>query len=177
MSIAALCLNGFLATLLMAALFLGLRLDRKLKGVRDGQQAFVLAVHELNAAAAKAQAALANLRAATDEATDTLGGRITRARECADRLDKLVTRAEARQMSAPAPAAARDEPDAEPKGGLAALLARLEDEMDAPGPERAPSASFAPAASSLLARTLSRPARPVRPSFDDDLFVDSGDRA
>src|ERR1700712_3023834 len=129
MSLVALCLNGFLASLLLATLVLGLRLDKKVKGVRDGQNAFVLAVSELNAAASKAQAALADLRAATDESTDTLGGRIARAREVADRLDKLVSRAEAMPsravVQAPvqdAPAGSRDPADL--ASGLAALLAR-----------------------------------------------------
>jgi hypothetical protein len=94
MSIAALVLNGLLATLLLAALAMGARLNARLKGIKDGNSAFVLAVSELNAAASKAQGALADLRAATDEATDVLGGRIARAREASDRLEKLVNRAE-----------------------------------------------------------------------------------
>lgn len=177
MSLAALCLNGFLATLLMAALVLGLRLDKKLKGVRDGQNAFVLAVSELNAAAAKAQAALADLRAATDEATDTLGGRISRGREVADRLEKLVNRAEgvgARSMGQAQPAASA--PQAGPRdpadlaSGLAALLARMDGGDEAP---RAPAAVRQQA----LARPASPPMRARRNEIDDDLFVDMERRA
>jgi len=166
MSLAALCLNGFLATLLLAALVLGLRLDKKLKGVRDGQHAFVLAVSELNAAASKAQAALADLRAATDEATDTLGGRIARGREVADRLEKLVSRAETmpgrstvQASHSEAPPAGRDSADV--AGGLAALLARL-DVAAEPRTLRSPAA---------------RPPRPSRNEIDDDLFVELGGRA
>jgi hypothetical protein len=167
MSLAALCLNGFLATLLLAALVLGLRLDKKLKGVRDGQHAFVLAVSELNAAASKAQAALADLRAATDEATDTLGGRIARGREIADRLEKLVSRAET--MPGRSPVQARHS-EAVPAGreasdvadGLAALLARLDGAAEAPRTLRSPTA---------------RPPRPSRNKIDDDLFVELGGRA
>ena len=176
MSLAALCLNGFLATLLIAALVLGLRLDKKLKGVRDGQNAFVLAVSELNAAASKAQAALADLRAATDESTDTLGGRIARGREIADRLEKLVNRAEglASRPAAPvqepvqtAQAAGRDPADL--ATGLAALLARI-DGADAPR------STAAPVRQQALA-CPSSPARNRRNEIDDDLFVDMERRA
>ncbi len=167
MSLAALCLNGFLATLLLAALVLGLRLDKKLKGVRDGQQAFVLAVSELNAAASKAQAALADLRAATDEATDTLGGRIARGREIADRLEKLVSRAETmpgrsvvQAGHSEAAPAGREASDV--AGGLAALLARLDGAAETPRTLRSPAA---------------RPPRPSRNEIDDDLFVELGGRA
>jgi hypothetical protein len=178
MNLVPLCLNGFLATLLIAALFLGLRLDKKLKGVRDGQHAFVLAVSELNAAASKAQAALADLRAATDESTDTLGGRIARGREVADRLEKLVNRAEtapARSMVQAAPV--QDAPAAGPRdpvdlaSGLAALLARMDGGADAP---RNP----APVRQQALARpNAAPPARPRRNEIDDDLFVDLERRA
>jgi hypothetical protein len=175
MSIASLCLNGLLATLLLAALAMGVRLNRKLQAVKDGQTAFVLAVSELNAAAGKAQSALSDLRAATDEATDVLGGRIARAREAADRLDKLTSRAEAvpkpapRLASTPAPEARdvagieRDLRDATQGGGLAALLARMEGTVE-PSPR--------------VLRSNDRPApRPMRNAIDDDLFEDFGGRA
>jgi len=109
-------------------------------------------VHDLNAAAAKAQKALADLRIATDEATDNLGGRIARAREIGERLDTLVARAQA--------APARREPE----GGLSALISALKDEAEPTLPRiiRPPE------------RTASRP---VRSAFDDDLFEDAGARA
>jgi hypothetical protein len=179
MSLAALCLNGFLATLLLAALVMGMRLDKKLRGVRDGQQAFVLAVSELNAAASKAQAALADLRIATDEATDTLGGRIARGREVADRLEKLVNRAEtapARGQAQPtvsqaAPQGPRDPADL--ATGLAALLARIDSVAEAP---RAAPVATAPVRQQALARPMA-PARVRRNEIDDDLFVDLERRA
>lgn len=190
MSIAALVMNGLLATLLLAALAMGVRLNARLKGIKDGHSAFVLAVSELNAAAAKAQGALADLRAATDEATDVLGGRISRARDAADRLEKLVNRAETAPM--PQPISYREReisprdsfretfvPEAVPAdrdvaaierdlrdatkggGGLAALLARMEGSVE---PSR-------------VLRS-ERPARSsFRPSVDDDLFEDIGGRA
>ncbi len=79
MSLVALSLNLLLAALLLCALVIGVRLERRLKAVRDGQLAFVVAISELDAAAHKAKEGLAELRGATDEATDVLGGRIARA--------------------------------------------------------------------------------------------------
>jgi hypothetical protein len=164
MTLIALGMNVLLALLLVAALGFGIRLDRKLKGVRDGQLAFTGAVAELNAATARAQAGLADLRAATDEATDNLGGRLARAREAADRLEKLLVRAES--LPAQAPAIAREGPE----GGLAALLASVA--------EAAETISPAPVARRERAPLPERAPRPVRarPVVDDDLFEDAGGR-
>lgn len=167
MSLIALGMNVLLALLLLAALGFGVRLDRKLKGVRDGQLAFAKAVEELNMAAARAQAGLADLRAATDEATDHLGGRIHRAREAAERLDTLLARAE--RMPAPSPAAGRDGPE----GGLAALLASVAEAAEAIGPAPTPRAERSPRPE--RAPLPVRPAR-TRPLVDDDLFEDAGGR-
>jgi hypothetical protein len=94
MSIVALGMNVFLAVLLMAALVMGWRLERRLRGVRESHTVFAKAVAELDGATARAHAGLAELRAATDEAIDLLGGRLARAREAADRLDRSIASAE-----------------------------------------------------------------------------------
>jgi len=154
MSLVALSLNLLLAALLLCALVIGVRLERRLKAVRDGQLAFVVAISELDAAAHKAKEGLAELRGATDEATDVLGGRIARAREAADRLERLVGRAEAAPAQAAPPA-----PAAGPEGGLAALLERIKH------------AEIAPSAPAALER-----AGRARPSVDDELFEDFGGR-
>ena len=52
-------LDGVLMLLLVAALGYGVRLEKKLSALRAGQQAFASAVTELNAAAGRAEAALA----------------------------------------------------------------------------------------------------------------------
>ena len=165
MSLIALGMNGLLAVLLLVALGFGVRLDRKLKGIRDGQLAFARAVADLNEATTRAQAGLADLRAATDEATDNLGGRIARAREAADRLDKLLARADSLPVQAPAAP-----PREGPEGGLAALLASVA--------EAAESISPAPVARRERAPLPERAPRPVRvrPVVDDDLFEDAGGR-
>jgi hypothetical protein len=82
-------LDGVLMLLLVAALGYGVRLEKKLSALRAGQQAFASAVTELNAAAGRAEAALANLRASGQE-TDLLHDRIVKAREVKAQLESLI---------------------------------------------------------------------------------------
>ena len=84
---------------------MGWRLNRRLKVLRDSHDGFAAAVAELNLAAQRAEQGLADLRAATDEATDFLSDRIDKGRALAAKLEKLVR---------DAPAAARAEPAAAP---------------------------------------------------------------
>jgi len=102
MSLVALAMNGFLAVLLIAALVFGWRLERRLKALRDSHEGFAKAVTELDQAAARAEQGLADLRAATDEAAETLALRIERAQALAAQLDERVNR----PLAAPAPRAA-----------------------------------------------------------------------
>lgn len=84
-------LDGVLMLLLVAALGYGVRLERKLTALRAGQQAFATAVTELNQAAGRAEAALANLRASGQE-TDLLHDRIIKAREVKAQLEALIAK-------------------------------------------------------------------------------------
>ena len=72
MSIISIGLNILLAVLLGAALFMGWRLNNRLNVLRDSQEGFARAVGELNAAAQRAERGLAELRAASDEASEVL---------------------------------------------------------------------------------------------------------
>ncbi|HZZ66969.1 MAG TPA: DUF6468 domain-containing protein [Phenylobacterium sp.] len=125
MSMIGLAMNGLLAVLLLAALTVGLRLNRRLKALRDSHEGFAAAVGELNVAAARAEQGLADLRAATDEAVDLLADRIEKGRVLAMKLERLVEHAGVPQRQAaapaPAPAATPDDPVAERR--LGALLA------------------------------------------------------
>ena len=108
MSIIAIGLNLLLAGLLAAALAMGWRLNMRLKALRDSHEGFAKAVAELDAAAARAEQGLADLRAATDEATDTLADRIGKARELSAKLDRQMQggsrlAAEAPSRATPAP--------------------------------------------------------------------------
>lgn len=92
MSLIALSMNGFLAVLLIAALAFGWRLERRLKALRDSHEGFAKAVTDLDKAAARAEQGLADLRAATDEAAETLAVRIERAQALAAQLEERVSR-------------------------------------------------------------------------------------
>lgn len=110
MSDIGLIMNALLGALLVGALFLGWRLESRLKALRASHQSFSQAVGDLDRAAARAEQGLADLRAATDEATDTLAARIDRAGHLAGRLEKLTAEAEGvhtRLLTAPRLEAAR----------------------------------------------------------------------
>jgi hypothetical protein len=86
--------------------------------LKASHQSFTRAVEDLDRAAARAEQGLADLRAATDEAAETLAARIERAGALSGRLEKLTaeaTLAEARLIATPKPqpahsAAVRAEP-------------------------------------------------------------------
>ena len=109
MSLIAIGMNVLLAGLLIAAMAVGVRLNRRLKALRDSHEGFEAAVRELNLAATRAEQGLADLRAATDEATDLLSDRIEKGRTLAAKLEKLIgaapelPRAAAAERPAPRP--------------------------------------------------------------------------
>ena len=129
MSLTAIALNGLLAILLLIALAFGVRLERRLKALRDSHEGFAKAVADLDRAAMRAEQGLADLRAATDEAADTLSDRIAQAQALAVQLDERLNR----PMVTPPPAATR--PAAEP---------RAIEPRGAPRPMRAPEPELPP---------------------------------
>ncbi|HUZ12678.1 MAG TPA: DUF6468 domain-containing protein [Caulobacteraceae bacterium] len=92
MSAIALIMNGLLGALLLGALFLGWRLDARLKALRVSQAGFAAAVADLDRAASRAEQGLAELRAATDGAGESLAGRIERAQTLSASLEGLTRR-------------------------------------------------------------------------------------
>src|SRR5215207_1222602 len=86
-------MNLLLGGLLVAAMIVGLRLNKRLKALRDSHEGFEAAVMHLNLAAQRAEQGLADLRAATDEATDMLSDRIEKGRALATKLERLVSAA------------------------------------------------------------------------------------
>ena len=94
MSMAVIALNGILVALLLAALAFGWRLERRLKALKDSHDSFARAVADLDTAAARAEQGLSDLRAATDEAAETLSDRIEAARGLAARLERGVEMAD-----------------------------------------------------------------------------------
>jgi len=147
MSIIAISLNLLLAGLLGAALAMGWRLNKRLKALRDSHDGFAIAVRELNTAAARAEQGLADLRAATDAATDELADRIEKGRALAARLERLT-------LQGGAASEPREEPTQERR--LGALLAAAREARAKPEqPDRR---------DAVAAR--------LRASFEDDLFED-----
>jgi len=154
MSIIAVGLNLLLAVLLALALFMGWRLNGRLKALRASHEGFARAVGELNAAARRAEQGLAELRGASDEASALLGERIEKAQALAARLERL-----------PENGGAASPADVQAEGRLGALLAAVHQPRPRMEPERL-----------ALRRDASRLRTPVR-AADDDLFDDPAEDA
>jgi hypothetical protein len=161
MSDIGLILNGLLGVLLVGALFIGWRLEGRLKALRASHQSFTDAVQDLDRAAARAEQGLSDLRAATDEAAESLAGRIERAGVLAQRLERLTgeaVAAEKRLAETPRPAPARA--SAPPPTREAAVQRFSERYAAAP-------AAATPAAASPIAQAAAR----------NDLILDDEDAA
>jgi hypothetical protein len=83
-----------LAVLLVATLICCVRLDSRLRHLRDDQASLSGTVRALNAAVAGAQSSLTGLRAAAHDADDTLGRKVSSARGLADELSLLTSAGE-----------------------------------------------------------------------------------
>jgi hypothetical protein len=195
MSVIGLIMNLLLAGLLVAALVVGFRLNRRLKVLRDSHDGFEAAVRELNLAAARAEQGLADLRAATDEATDLLADRIEKGRALAAKLERhsdLLTRQtdKMEKLAAdPRPLRHREaveDPMAERRLGalLAAAREARPERRPTPPPQRSATETFArPAPDPVEAPAPVRQRSPMeiyaersaqarRRSLDDELFAD-----
>ena len=191
-------LDSILMLLLAAAIGYGIKLEKKLKALREGQLAFAGAVTELNSAAGRAEQALATLRASGQE-TDLLHDRIIKARAVKQELEVLIARAPAGVASrAPQPQAeVREEPvlelnvptsqvapllDDEARARrMASLMERIEGAravMKAPAAARpavapaAPAEIFAPVRQAMAANHAAQQSlNRARRSLDEDLFA------
>jgi hypothetical protein len=94
MSPVVLALDLLLVSLLVLTLVLGVRLNGRLKGLKQSHAGFERAVAELNQAAARAEAGLAALRETSAEAHDALLERIDTARALTTRLERATFQAE-----------------------------------------------------------------------------------
>lgn len=178
-----LVLDAVLMLLLVAALAYGMRLERRLRALRDGQLAFAGAVTELNAAAGRAEAALASLRASGHE-TDLLHDRILKARQVKAELEQLVGAAEnlspppregghAPRSERPNNAASVPSKIAEappPVGSGEALPNRVKEKRTLLSPEQVQ--TFTPVLQALAANQAAKQSlNRARRSLDDDLFA------
>ena len=191
---AGMIMDAVLMLLLVAAVGYGIKLERKLTALRNGQAAFAQAVGELNAAAGRAENALATLRASGQE-TDLLHDRIIKAREVKAQLEALIARApvaappaasvreeiaplELVRRPAPAPVAAPSE-DEERARRMAALAERIQGLSGPATSQRAAPAGRDNVAAIVQALTAGRSANhsakqslnAARRNLDDDLFA------
>jgi hypothetical protein len=195
MSVIGLIMNLLLTGLLVAALAVGYRLNRRLKVLRDSHDGFEAAVRELNLAAARAEQGLADLRAATDEATDLLADRIEKGRALAAKLERhsdLITRQgeKLEKLAANPPPLRHREPADDPMAErrLGALLAAAREarpeRRPAIPPQRSTTETFvrsappaaevaqAPRQRSAIEIYAERSAQARRRALDDELFAD-----
>jgi F0F1-type ATP synthase membrane subunit b/b' len=182
MTTAALALNLLLALLLVAALIMGWRVEKRLKTLRASHDGFARAVADLDAAAARAEQGLADLRAATDEASESLADRIAKAKSLAARLDERILAGEkaaeqagrvAAEAAERAERAARSRPAPEPEPSRQASRVEsfrrvLEEPRMSPAlrlRERLAAEDLSP-----LKLTETAPPARSRARIDDDLF-------
>ncbi|MNH53343.1 hypothetical protein D3C85_968200 [compost metagenome] len=188
-------LDSILMLLLVAAIGYGIKLEKKLKALREGQLAFAGAVSELNSAAGRAEQALATLRASGHE-TDLLHDRIIKARAVKQELEVLIARAPAGLPPRSAQVDVHEEPvlelntptsqvsplldDESRARRMASLMERIEGAravMKAPAARPAAAApvaaeSFAPVRQAMAANHAAQQSlNRARRSLDEDLFA------
>jgi F0F1-type ATP synthase membrane subunit b/b' len=86
MTIAGLIFEGLVAALLLVAVVMCWRVDRRLKALKTGQDGVRGSVVALNEATDRARASLAALERATHESGDVLEQRVADARKLSDEL-------------------------------------------------------------------------------------------
>ncbi len=100
MNLVVVSLEVMLAFLLLATLFFGVKLERKLKALRQSQAGFASAVRDLDGAAQRTEAGLDALRFATENARNVLVERMDAAQAMALRLEQLTGEAETAALRA-----------------------------------------------------------------------------
>ena len=96
MTLAAFVFESLVALLLLGAVIMCLRVDRRLRALKTGQDGMMETVRRLDESTDRARASLAALDRAAREHGETLEGRVREARDLADELALLAERAEAR---------------------------------------------------------------------------------
>jgi len=86
----SLVLEGLVVLLLGVTIFYCLLLDRRLRALRSGQDGLRQVIEGLDAATARAQHSIRELRKAGDEVSENLGGNIAKARSLADELELMI---------------------------------------------------------------------------------------
>jgi hypothetical protein len=170
----ALGMDGLLAGLLLLAVVVGVRLNGRLKALRESHQGFAKAVAELDAAATKADKALKALHQSSEQTHDELLARIETARSLLLRLEKAGEAAEKSAAKAESAAARRPEPLLTPPPPAAPRRAALSDLLatyETRSGETRAGETRAGAPSATRATPASDPTPRRRPVADEDLFA------
>jgi len=164
-------LNLILGVLLVCALILGVRLERRLRGLRQSHTDFAKAVSELDQAAVRTESSLAALRAGTETAKGELASRIDQARIACQRLEKLAADAE-RVLDRPLPLSHPMQPLAQQPMALSQPIERPAPPLAQAGSDFArPDPEFLRPAAPVQSRPVAEPpARSRARLIDDDLF-------
>lgn len=165
MSATGLILDGVLMLLLIGAVAFGIRLERKLAALRNGQAEFARAVSELNAAAGKAENALMALKSAGQD-TDLLHDRIVKGRQLKAELEALMANAPKRAEPAARPEPAPVVQQRQLESGVQPA-AKAGDPAPEQAAERASMILQALAANQTAQQSLNR----ARRKLDEDLFA------
>ncbi|WP_146190632.1 DUF6468 domain-containing protein [Marinicauda salina] len=121
MSMAVLAFEGLVALLLLGALVMCWRVDRRLRALRSGQDGLRDTIAQLNDAVDRARASLAALDRAAKEHGGELETRVEEARQLSQELRFLNDGAEARaERLSRAPRRSRSAPAAERRSEVAA---------------------------------------------------------
>jgi hypothetical protein len=118
-----------------ATLFFGMKLERKLKALRQSQAGFASAVRDLDGAAQRTEAGLDALRYATEQARGVLIERMDAAQAMAQRLETLTKEAETAALRAESAAVSAARAAVPPPAPQPIVRPAFDHERQAPLPE------------------------------------------
>lgn len=127
MTLAGLIFEGMVAALLLVAVIMCWRVDRRLNALKSGQDGVRESVIALNDATDRARAALAALERATTQSGDVLEQRVAEARKLTDELQFVSGRADRTVENASRRAPRRRAAEIFPEGAGSSVLNDLKD--------------------------------------------------
>jgi len=127
MTLAGLVFEGLVAALLLVAVVMCWRVDKRLRALKSGQDGVQDSVIALNEATDRARASMAALERATLESGDVLEGRVRDARQLSDELRLMTSKADRTAESIAQRPARRRAKDIFPDGAGSRVLNDLKD--------------------------------------------------
>jgi len=127
MTLAGLVFEGLVAALLLVAVVMCWRVDRRLRALKSGQDGVQDSVIALNEATDRARASMAALERATVESGDVLEGRVREARQLSDELRLMTGKADRTAEAIAQRPARRRATDVFPDGAGSRVLNDLKD--------------------------------------------------